>query len=104
MKDFSRTLPKTSEKPSDVIKAFRKNFNISPAQLCDAIGISEESLVAIENNQREVGFEIALKISIFFDIDVISILYPNGLDNIEEFLKIKEKAKLIKSQPTKGTK
>lgn len=51
MKDFKSVLPKTNEKPSDVIKAFRKNFNVSQSQLCNAIGINKENLSGIENNR-----------------------------------------------------
>ena len=93
MKKLNDIIPKSKVTSGDVIKSFRLNFRVSQNQLCDAIDISQTNLSAIENNRRKLGLDVAMKLSIFFGIDPVSLLYPNGISiDINDYKKIKKNA------------
>lgn len=98
MKNFNDIIPKNNITPGDVIKSFRVNFRVSQNQLCEAVNISQTNLSAIENNRRRLGIDVAMKLSIFFGIDPVSLLYPNGVsEEISEYKKIKKNAEKLAS-------
>lgn len=66
--------------PGGVIKAFRKNFNITQQELADITGIAETNLSAIENNKIEIGVKRAVFIAAALGIDPALILFPNGYE------------------------
>ncbi len=61
-----------------VIRAFRKNFNITQKEMADTIGISETNLSAIENDRREIGVDLATRFGAFLGIHPSLLLFPNG--------------------------
>ncbi len=98
MKNLKDILPNKKFTSGEIVKALRNNFNVSQNQLCDSIEISQTNLSALENNRRKLGLDIAMKLSIFFDVDPISLLYPNGIEKeIDEYKNIKRSAKKLVS-------
>jgi transcriptional regulator with XRE-family HTH domain len=64
-----------------IIKAFRKNFNITQGELAEMTGIAETNLSAIENDKIEVGVKRAVLISTALGIDPSQLLFPNGVED-----------------------
>jgi transcriptional regulator with XRE-family HTH domain len=97
MKDLEKFFSKKNDTTGKIIKSFRKNFNITQAELCKATGISEKYLSAVENDNREIGLEVATKIAVFFNFDPFFLIFPNGLDELHDMYPdiIKESQKLI---------
>lgn len=79
----------------DILKAFRKNFDILQEDMAWACGISQANLSAIENNRRDVGPKQALKLAAFLGISPTILLYPNGYQNISEYKEVIRKKKKI---------
>lgn len=80
-----------------LIKSWRKNFNISQDFMAFACGISQANLSAIENDRRDVGSRVALRLSSFMNIAPDIILYPNGFEKEPEYKEVQNrKRKLIK--------
>ena len=67
--------------PGGVIKAFRKNFQITQQELAKVTGIAETNLSAIESNKVEIGVKRAVLIATAFGIDPAIILFPNGYES-----------------------
>jgi len=82
-------------KAGDIIKAFRANFDIVQDDMAWACGISQANLSAIENNRREVGPKLAVKIAAFLDVHPSILLYPNGYESLPEFKEVQRKKKKI---------
>jgi putative transcriptional regulator len=98
MKNLNDIIPKKKITSGDVIKSFRDNFKVSQNQLCEAIDISQTNLSAIENNRRKLGIDVAMKLSIFFGVDPIALLYPNGIDKeVDNYKKIRRNAEKLAS-------
>lgn len=91
LKVFS--VPKTSA--GEIIKAFRKNFEIGQEDMAWACGISQANLSAIENGRREIGPKNAVRIAAFLDIHPSILLFPNGYQNTPEFKEVAKKRKKI---------
>ena len=70
----------TKTTPGGVIKAFRKNFQMTQQELAQVTGIAETNLSAIENDKIEIGVKRAVLIAAAFGIEPASILFPNGFD------------------------
>lgn len=51
------------------IKDFRKNHNLSQEQLADALGISRQSVIALEQGRSLPSFSLIVEICQFFDSD-----------------------------------
>lgn len=79
----------------NIIKAFRNNFKISQEDMAWACGISQANLSAIENNRREVGTKVAVKISAFLDIHPSILLFPDGYKSLLEFKEVQMRRKKI---------
>ena len=75
MKDLENLFSKKNDTSGKIIKSFRKNFNITQAELCKATGISEKYLSAVENDNREIGIEVATKIAVFFIFDPFFLVF-----------------------------
>ncbi|MEK6772933.1 MAG: helix-turn-helix transcriptional regulator [Bdellovibrionota bacterium] len=58
---FDLKFPKTT--PGKVIRAFRKNFNITQQELAEVTGIAETNLSAIENDKVEIGVKRAVQVA-----------------------------------------
>ena len=66
--------------PGGVIKAFRRNFQITQQELAVVTGIAETNLSAIENDKIEIGIKRAVLIAAALGIDPASILFPHGYE------------------------
>lgn len=96
MKDAKSLLLESLDKssPGDVIRAFRKQFNVSQDELKGATGVS--NLSDIENGKREVGVDVAVRIAAFFGISPSRILFPAGFEReLKKHKRIQQKAKQI---------
>jgi len=78
-----------------IIKAFRKNFEIAQDDMAWACGISQANLSAIENDRREIGAKVAVKIAAFLDIDPSILLFPTGYESLPEYKEVVKKRKKI---------
>lgn len=98
MNDFF--IKKTSA--GKIIKSFRTNFGITQQEMSDTIGISATNLSAIENDRRELGVDLATRISAFLGIHPSLLLFPNGQDvAIKKHKDIIKKAEKLKSEKLK---
>lgn len=79
----------------DIIKAFRKNFDILQDDLAWACGISQANLSAIENNRRDIGPKLALKLAAFLGVSPSILLYPNGFQNTQEYKEVLKRKKKV---------
>ena len=64
--------------PGKVIRAFRKNFGFTLADIEKVTDIKESNLSAIENDSRPVGLDVAVRLAAVFGIDPSTILFPQG--------------------------
>jgi transcriptional regulator with XRE-family HTH domain len=96
---FDLKLPNLT--PGKVIKAFRKNFNITQQELAKVTGIAETNLSAIENNKIEIGVKRAVLIATALGINPSMILFPEGYEaSYEKDIKAVQtaSAKLLKKK------
>lgn len=68
-----------------LIKAWRANFEVAQDVMAFTCGISQANLSAIENDRRDVGPRVALKLASFMGLAPDIILYPNGFESEPEF-------------------
>jgi transcriptional regulator with XRE-family HTH domain len=79
-----------------LVKAWRTNFEIPQDDMAFACGISQANLSAIENDRREVGPRVALRLASFMGLAPDIILYPNGFDSEPEFLEVQKRKEKLK--------
>lgn len=77
MKEMSNFFVKKTS-AGKIIKAFRKNFNITQKEMANIIAITESNMSAIENDRREIGTDLATRIGAFLGIHPSLLLFPNG--------------------------
>lgn len=62
----------------NTIKKLRKERGLRQEDLAKELGVSRQTIIAIENNKYDPSLELAIKISIFFDKTVNDIfLFDN---------------------------
>ena len=62
----------------NIIKELRKERGLRQEDLAKDLGVSRQTIIAIENNKYDPSLELAIKISIFFDKTVNDIfLFEN---------------------------
>ena len=84
---------------AELIKAFRENFGIKQDDMAHACDISQANLSAIENGRRQVGPDVALKLSAFMGLNPINILYPKGFELQREYVTVqKRKARFFRER------
>lgn len=79
-----------------LVKSWRTNFEIPQDDMAFACGISQANLSAIENNRREVGPRVALRLAAYMGLSPDIILYPNGFESEPEFKEVEKRAKKLK--------
>ncbi|MDD7306148.1 MAG: helix-turn-helix transcriptional regulator [Peptoniphilaceae bacterium] len=63
---------------NNIIKILRKEAGLRQEDLANQLGVSRQTIIAIENNKYDPTLELAIKISIFFGKTVNDIfLYDN---------------------------
>lgn len=78
-----------------LIKAWRKNFNIDQADMAYACDIPQASLSKIENDKLMIGRTLVLKLSAFMGINPLILFFPMGIESEPIFKQVqKRKAKM----------
>ena len=62
-----------------ILKAMRLRFGYTQKEVSAAIEISPTNLSALENDNRNLGVELAAKFSVLYGARIESLLFPNGL-------------------------
>ena len=57
------------------LKKFRKKKEITQAQLAEEVGVSRQTINAIETGKYDPSLELALKLSSFFNAEVTELFY-----------------------------
>ena len=55
------------------IKELRKSKNLRQEDLAEILGVTRQTIIAIENNKYDPTLELAMKISEFFEVTVNEI-------------------------------
>lgn len=50
----------------NIIKKLRKEIGLRQEDLAKELGVSRQTIIAIENNKYDPSLELAIKISVFF--------------------------------------
>ena len=87
--------PKTT---GQLIKAFRSNFEISQMDLASICGITQANLSSIENDKREIGADVALRVAAALGVAPEIVLYPNGYESQPQFIETKRRASALRRQ------
>lgn len=82
---------KAAKTTGDLIKAFRANFGIKQDDMAHACKLSQANLSAIEQNRREVGPRVALKLAAFMGLSPDVVLYPGGFEAEAEYQEVRER-------------
>lgn len=62
----------------NTIKKLRKEIGLRQEDLAKELGVSRQTIIAIENNKYDPSLELAIKISLFFEKTVNDIfLFEN---------------------------
>ena len=59
------------------IKELRKNKKLRQEDLAEELGVTRQTVIAIENNKYDPTLELAMKISEFFGLNVNDIFHLN---------------------------
>lgn len=57
------------------IKELRKNMKLRQEDLAEILGVTRQTIIAIENNKYDPTLELAMKISEFFGVSVNDIFH-----------------------------
>lgn len=60
------------------IKALRKTRGLRQEDLAAALGVTRQTIIAIENDKYDPTLELAMKISIYFGQNVNDIFFLNS--------------------------
>ena len=61
------------------IKELRKNRKLRQEDLAEKLGVTRQTIIAIENNKYDPTLELAMKISEFFGVSVNEIFHLEQL-------------------------
>ena len=101
MKDLNDLFIKATT-AGKIIKAFRLNFHVTQKEMSEVVGISETNLSAIENERREIGVEVAVRIGAFLGVHPSLLLFPNGQEaEVNKHKDIIQKAKRLLNKKQK---
>ena len=89
MKDFF-SLAQVKSTPGSIVRAFRKNFDLTLKDLEKITGIDETNLSAMEHDKREIGLKSAILLSAAFGIDPDQILFPDGYERKTLAVKVRD--------------
>lgn len=62
----------------NIVRKLRKESKLRQEDLARELGVSRQTIIAIENNKYDPSLELALKISIFFGKTVNDIFLVDG--------------------------
>ena len=66
-----------------ILKALRIRFGFTQNEVATAIGISALNLSAIENDERNLGVDLAAKFSVLYGAKIESLLFPKSLKSMK---------------------
>ena len=75
---------KIEETPGKVVRAFRKNFELTLSDMEKLTGIPQSNLSAIENDKLDMGVRRAIRIAAVFGINPSLILFPKGYEREDQ--------------------
>lgn len=81
-----------------VIRAKRKNYGITLAEVEEATGISQTNLSLYENDKKSLGIVQATKIGLAIGLHPMTILFPNGIEADPKFSEIIKRSKVLLSK------
>lgn len=58
-----------------ILKAFRNRFGLTQKEVANAVGISVSNLSALENDKRNIGAELAGRLSLWYRKGTCRIIY-----------------------------
>ena len=99
MTDFFN-LPQPHLTPGKVVRAFRKNFAFTLADIEKLTDVAESNLSAIENDSRPLGPDLAIRLAAVFGISPALILFPDGAGILDrpELKKIHSRAVALRER------
>lgn len=104
MKDLLDVIKVEGEETSGrVVRAFRRNFNLTLADIEHLTGIPSSNLSAIENDKLEIGVRRARLLAAVYGISPALLLFPSASAEEKRFRQIrKAAAKLIEKKRRSG--
>lgn len=88
---------KNKKTAGSMIKTFRMQSDIPQDVMALTCGISQANFSAIENERREVGPKVALRLAAFMGVNPALLLYPGGYETQPEFKEVQRKAKITRN-------
>lgn len=79
-----------------ILKALRMRFGYTQKDVSEAIGISTTNLSALENDNRNLGVELAAKFSVLYGARIESLLFPNGLRSMKGYNSLLKKIERLR--------
>jgi transcriptional regulator with XRE-family HTH domain len=98
LSEMKDVLPKVYRTPGEVVRAFRKNFGFTIAEIGQLTGIGDTNLSAIENDSKELGVHRAQLLAAVFGINPAHILFPNGRSQEPELERVAQKAQELRQK------
>lgn len=85
------------ETPGKVIRAFRRNFELTLGEVEKLTGIPQTNLSAIENDKLDMGVRRATRLAAVFGINPSLILFPKGYvrEEDKELRKIRKNSAVL---------
>ena len=78
-----------------VLKALRNRHGYTQKDICTTIGLSTSNLSALENDKRNLGVELAAKLSVLYGTRIESLLFPNGLKSMKGYKSLVKKVERL---------
>ncbi len=99
MTDFF-SLPQPKLTPGKVVRAFRKNFGFTLEEIDRLTHAGTTNLSAIENDNRPLGLDLAVRLAAVFGINPGLILFPEGIEILDrpELQQIHDNAITLRKQ------
>lgn len=59
------------------VAEYRENSALSQGELADIVGVTRQTINAVERNRYNPSLELALKLAAFFDCQVEALFHPD---------------------------
>lgn len=93
MKELKTLLnPIKNQTTGEKVRMYRDAFKLSQTDLAELIGENQANISKIEDDSRAIGAKTAMKFCAVFNITLEGLLFPNGIENEDEFKKVRDKA------------
>ncbi|MBK9292927.1 MAG: helix-turn-helix transcriptional regulator [Oligoflexia bacterium] len=88
--------------PGKLIRAIRKNFNLTLKEIQSLTGILEPNLSAIENDRMELTKKTAELIGAALGVHPSTLLFPSGCKKTNEIKLIEKKSQALREKKKKA--